>query len=199
MLGVTFFPRPARVSIRTPSRFCHLEVPGGPTLARMREWTFPMSNWTFANWNERGSTRISRVHASNNSVFRRCGEKKTARLDYNDKKTNAGEDCNSADIVSKVIRLKKQARKTSKLRLQRRLEQKRARLKRETPEQSELRRQAQRRRSQEQRQDMLTQGLVKTSNFVFRDNVSMFTCELVLCFRGCDILSKMPINATLFF
>ena len=47
------------------------------------------------------------------------------------------------------------------------------------------------------RQDRLSQSFTKTSNFVFRCDVSSFYIHgLFLCFRGYDSLTKKPINAT---
>ena len=45
------------------------------------------------------------------------------------------------------------------------------------------------------RQDKLRQSFTKTSNFVFRCDVSIFYIHgLFLCFRGYNSLSKKPIN-----
>ena len=63
-----------------------------------------------------------------------------------------------------------ESRENQQFLLQRRREQRRARLERETPGQSELRRQARRRQSQKTKGKR--ENLAKTSNFVLRDDVS---------------------------
>ena len=90
-------------------------------------------------------------------------------------KTNEDEDCNSADILSKVIMLEKQARKTSNSVFRDDVSKNEQRLNVRLlnslsqdvkHEDSEFK---------NKRQDRLRQSFEKTSNFVFRDDVSMFT------------------------
>ena len=116
--------------------------------------------------------------ASNNSAFRSSGGKNKKQQDLTMiQKSTASEDFNSTDIVSKVLRRAGVAsQENQQLRLQRRREQKRPRL-RETPEQSELRRQAQRRRSQEQKARRVEAEFCQNQQLRLQRPLSMFTCN----------------------
>ena len=126
---------------------------------------------------------------SYNSVSEAVGEKQQDLTMI--QKTNAYEDCNSADILSKVIMLEKPSN-------QRQREQKREGLNVRLlnslsqdvkHEDGEFR---------NKRQDRLRQSFAKTGSFVFRDDVSMFTyTDYFAASKGCDSLSKKHFSVDL--
>ena len=122
-LRLNSFPRPsARVLIRTLSRFLILEVPGGPTVMEtfvsdvklnFCEYNFllAISLRNRTAMNEMNEKHKNLMNTSNNSISEAVGKIQQDITII--QKTNADEDCSSADILSKVIVLEKQARKTS--------------------------------------------------------------------------------------
>ena len=90
-------------------------------------------------------------------------------------KTNADEDCNSADILSKVIMLEKQARKSSNFVFRDDVSKNEKRLKVRLLNSLSQDVKHEDGEFENKMQDRLRQSFAKTSNFVFRGDVSMFT------------------------
>ena len=102
------------------------------------------------NFNENKTRKHQNLTITSvNSVFRNSVNKAEQDLPVRQKATRA------KTATPQSRRAGETSQENQQLRLQRRRDQKRARLECETPEQSELRRQAQRRRSQEQTADTL--------------------------------------------
>ena len=177
--------------IPAPSRFFTLE----PTRARV--WpSFPMSNWTFAStisflqflfetvplWMKWTRKHKNLTSASDHSVFRSGRWKKNAATSHREQSRRAGET----------------SQENQQLRLQRRRKQKRARVERETRDWTVWAKTSNTKTAKSRTKGNTGRGRVsrKPATSVFREDLSMFTHGLLLSFRGCESLSKKPINAT---
>ena len=123
--------------------------------------------------NEMNEKHKNHMSKSNNCVSEAVGKKQQDLTMI--QKTNADEDCNSADILRKVIMLEKQARKTSNFVYRDNVTKNEQRLNVRILNSLSQDFKHEDGKLKNKRQDRLSQNFAKTSNFVFRDDVSMFT------------------------